>query len=81
MIKFAANEQTTLLRGRGVTRVVTYEARARVVEALVAVVVRGVIWREIETAAVIGTATGPETVEQICVSATNVANIIGLLVI
>lgn len=78
MIKLAAGEQTTLLRGRGITRVVTNEARARVGETLGAVVVRGVIGGEIDAAAVIGTTTRAETVEQICARATYGADIVGL---
>jgi len=47
VIKFSADEQAALLQRRRVARVVTNETRARVVDALGAVIKRGVIWREI----------------------------------
>jgi hypothetical protein len=74
VIILSAGEQATLLAG--VTRVATDEAGARVVHALRAVVVFGVLRREVETAAVKGAMTRPQTVEQICVLATNVADIV-----
>lgn len=76
VIILSAGEQATLLAG--VTRVATDEAGARVVHALRAVVVFGVLRREVETAAVKGAMTRPQTVEQICVLATNVADIVRL---